>query len=345
LADNGLIVSFEFPQNRIRQGCHDVRLGVKLLGKRLTLAALTTSMIWAAVSVIGNVGTASAFSRPGLPVEYLMVPSASMARDIKVQFQGGGKHAVYLLDGLRAQDDFNGWDINTSAFEWFDGSGLSVVMPVGGESSFYSDWYQPAVGNGTTQTYKWETFLTQELPAWLAANKGISSNGNAAVGVSMAGSAALVLAAYHPQDFSYAASLSGFLHLSDGIWPTLVGFSMNDAGGFNAGAMWGASSDPAWARNDPTVQVGKLVANHTRIWVYAGNGTPSDLGGANVPAEFLENMLHQSNVDFMNDYLAAGGNNGTFNFPDNGTHDWPYWGAQLQAMKPDLQRVLGADAT
>jgi diacylglycerol O-acyltransferase/trehalose O-mycolyltransferase len=31
-----------------------------------------------------------------------------------------------------------------------------------------------------------------------------------------------------------------------------------------------------------------------------------------------------------------------FNFDDNGTHDWPYWGAQLQAMKGDLQSTLGA---
>jgi diacylglycerol O-acyltransferase/trehalose O-mycolyltransferase len=76
--------------------------------------------------------------------------------------------------------------------------------------------------------------------------------------------------------------------------------------------------------------------------VYAGNGTPSDLGGADVPAEFLENLLHQTNIDFMNDYQSAGGTNGTFNFSDNSTHDWAYWGAQLQAMKPDLQRVLGA---
>ena len=69
-----------------------------------------------------------------------MVPSAGMGRDIKVQFQSGGPNspAVYLLDGLRAQDDFNGWDINTPAFEWYNGSGLSVVMPVGGQSSFYS---------------------------------------------------------------------------------------------------------------------------------------------------------------------------------------------------------------
>jgi diacylglycerol O-acyltransferase/trehalose O-mycolyltransferase len=218
-------------------------------------------------------------------------------------------------------------------------------MPVGGESSFYSDWYQPASGNGGVQTYKLETFLTQELPAWLAANKGVQATGNAAVGASMAGSASLVLAANHPDDFIYAGSLSGFLNLSNGIWPTLVGFAMNDAGGFNAAAMWGPPGDPAWARNDPTVQVGKLVANKTRIWVYAGNGTPSDLRGADVPAEFLENLLHQSNTDFMNDYQSAGGTNGIFNFPDNGTHDWAYWGAQLQAMKPDLQRVLGASSS
>ncbi|MGV0616199.1 diacylglycerol acyltransferase/mycolyltransferase Ag85A, partial [Mycolicibacterium elephantis] len=29
-------------------------------------------------------------------------------------------------------------------------------------------------------------------------------------------------------------------------------------------------------------------------------------------------------------------------FPSGGTHDWPYWGQQLQQMKPDIQRVLGA---
>ena len=31
-----------------------------------------------------------------------------------------------------------------------------------------------------------------------------------------------------------------------------------------------------------------------------------------------------------------------FNFPANGTHSWDYWGQQLQQMKPDIQRVLGA---
>jgi diacylglycerol O-acyltransferase/trehalose O-mycolyltransferase len=139
------------------------------------------------IAVAGGTGSAAAYSRPGLPVETLMVPSAAMGRDIPVRFQGGGTHAVYLLDGLRARDDNNGWDIETAAFEDYYQSGLSVVMPVGGMSSFYTNWQGPAVGNGTTYNYQWETFLTSELPAYLSANKGISPTGNAVVGLSMSG--------------------------------------------------------------------------------------------------------------------------------------------------------------
>jgi S-formylglutathione hydrolase FrmB len=165
-----------------------------------------------------------------------------MGRNVRVEFQGGGSHAVYMLDGLRAQDDFNGWDINTAAFEWYFESGLSVVMPVGGMSSFYTDWYEPAVGNGTT------------------------------------------------------------------------------------------------------VNVAQLVANGTRMWIYCGSGTPGDLEGAasGIPQQFLENFTLKSNQNFQNAYVAAGGRNATFNFPPTGTHTWAYWGQQLQAMKPDIQRALGA---
>jgi diacylglycerol O-acyltransferase / trehalose O-mycolyltransferase len=128
-----------------------IRGAARVMSRRLTVAALAAAVLPGLVGVVGGSATAGAFSRPGLPVEYLMVPSAGMGRDIKVQFQSGGANspAVYLLDGLRAQEDFSGWDINTAAFEWYLDSGLSVVMPVGGQSSFYSDWYQPACGKGS----------------------------------------------------------------------------------------------------------------------------------------------------------------------------------------------------
>jgi diacylglycerol O-acyltransferase/trehalose O-mycolyltransferase len=312
--------------------------------RRFAVAAIAAAVLPGVVGLAGGSGTAGAFSRPGLPVEYLMVPSPSMGRDIKIQFQKGtGSHAVYLLDGLRAQDDYNGWDINTQAFEWFLDTPLSIVMPVGGQSSFYSDWYSPACGKSGCQTYKWETFLTSELPQWLASNKGVATTGNAAVGLSMAGNSAMILAAYHPDMYIYAGSLSAFLNPSEGSWPFLINMAMGDAGGYKANDMWGPTEDPnsAWKRNDPMIQIPALVANNTRLWVYCGNGTPNELGGADLPATFLEGLTIRTNVTFQDNYLAAGGHNAVFNFPPNGTHSWEYWGAQLKQMKPDLISYLG----
>ncbi len=312
--------------------------------KRLGVAAMAALAFPGLAGVTGEIATAGAFSRPGLPVEYLDVPSAGMGHDIRIQFQSGGPNspAVYLLDGLRAQDDYNGWDINTAAFEWYLDSGLSIVMPVGGQSSFYSDWYAPAKNKGPTQTYKWETFLTQELPAWLQANRDVRPTNNAAIGLSMAGSASLTLAIWHPNQFVYAGSMSGFLNPSEGWWPFLINISMGDAGGFSANDMWGRTEDPnsAWKRNDPMVNIPTLVANNTRIWVYCGNGQPNELGGGDLPATFLEGLTIKTNITFRDNYIAAGGTNGVFNFPDNGTHNWAYWGRELQAMKPDLQAHL-----
>ncbi|ETZ84635.1 alpha/beta hydrolase, partial [Mycobacteroides abscessus] len=206
--------------------------------------------------------------------EYLQVPSAAMNTSIKVQFQNGGAKSVYLLDGLRARDDFSGWDIETS--------GVRGLLPVrylrrhavGGQSSWYTDWYQPAKGKDGVFTYKWETFLTQELPAFLA-NQGLSKTGNAVVGLSMGAASALNLANYHPQQFIYAGALSGFLHPAD--MKGQIGMAMGDAGGFNPQDMWGPDNDPAWVRNDPFLNIDRTVANGTRLWIYCGSGDATDL--------------------------------------------------------------------
>jgi diacylglycerol O-acyltransferase/trehalose O-mycolyltransferase len=157
----------------------------------------------------------------------------------------------------------------------------------------------------------------------------------------------MIFAIYHPNQFQYAGSLSGFLNLSEGWWPMLVGMSMGDAGGYKTDDMWGPSSDPAWKRNDPMVQMSTLVANNTRLWVYCGDGKPSELdagmsSGNLFNAKFLEGFTLRTNKTFQDNYIAAGGKNGVFNFPSGGTHQWNYWGQQLQQMKPDIQRVLGA---
>ena len=316
---------------------HQMRRMLVALAAMLTLSGST--------AVLGP-PAAHAFSRDGLPVEYLDVYSSAMGRSVRVEFQAGSSpKAVYLLDGLRAQDDYSGWDINTAAFEWFNDSGISVVMPVGGQSSFYTDWYSPSSFNNQTYTYKWETFLTQELPAWLAANKQISTTGNGVVGLSMSGGAALILSAYHPAQSSYAASLSGFLNPSAVFMQQAIRVAMLDSGGYNVDNMWGTPWDGAWKRNDPLKQVSRIVANGTRVWIYCapGGATPLDEGAdpnQAFNADSLEGMAIKSNKDFQAAYLKAGGSNATFQFPAAGDHAWPYWGAQLQALKPDLIATL-----
>ncbi|BBX21573.1 diacylglycerol acyltransferase/mycolyltransferase Ag85B [Mycolicibacter terrae] len=296
---------------------------------RVAAAALLPGLI--------GLGAAAAPPAGAAGPEFLQVPSPSMGHNITVEFQGGGAPAVYLLDGLRARDDRSGWDIETPAFSEYSGSGISVVAPVGGRSSFYTDWY----GSANGQTYKWETFLTSELPRYLA-GRGVRSTRNAVVGVSMSGSSALILAAYHPQQFAYAASLSALLTPSSGNGPMLIGMAMNDEGGFNPQDMWGPTGGPGWQRNDPTVQAGRLAGANTRLWIYSGNGTPSEIGEGSLPGQVIEQVVMQSNIAFRDAYNGAGGHNATFNIDSSGVHSWGYWNGQLVAMKPDMQNTLGA---
>ena len=107
-------------------------------------------------------------------VEYLMVPSAAMGRDIPVAFLGGGPHAVYLLDAFDAGDAASNWMTAGNAMSTLAGKGISVVTPAGGAYSLYTNWEQ----DGSRQ---WETFLSDELPNLLSANKGLAPA--AAVGV------------------------------------------------------------------------------------------------------------------------------------------------------------------
>jgi Putative esterase len=87
-------------------------------------------------------------------------------------------------------------------------------------------------------------------------------------------------------------------------------------------------------------------ANHTALWIYCGNGVTSELDdganfGAQYSAQFLETITLSTDKEFQQKYVAAGGHNAVFIIPADGTHSWGYFGSQLQAMKPDLVRIVG----
>ena len=291
---------------------------------RRTVIMLVRTLL-AFVALAACVWTA-ATGRAAGGVEYLMVPSAAMGRDVPVAFQGGGPHAVYLLDAFDAAPDVSNWVTAGNAMNTFAGKGISVVAPAGGAWTMYTDWEQDS-------SKQWETFLSQELPAWLVANKGLAPGGHGVVGVSQGGTAALTLAAFHPDRFRYAGSMSGFLTPSATFLNGAITEGMQRFGAVNTQAMWGAAQLGRWKWHDPDAHVRLLVDNNTRLWVFSpGTTTCSD------PAAMIGycDQAQGSSRSFYAHYRNAFGGNGHFDFPVDGQHDWGTWARQLTALSGDL---------
>ncbi len=259
-------------------------------------------------------------------IDYLMVPSAAMGRDIPVAFMAGGPHAVYLLDAFNAGDTVSNWVTAGDAMTTLAGTGVSVAAPAGGAYSFYTNWEQ----DGSRQ---WETFLSDELPNWLAANRGLAPTAHAVVGASQGGTAALTLAAFHPGRFRYAGSMSGFLTPSNTTLNGAITAGMMQFGGVDTRNMWGPPQFGRWKWHDPGAHAQLLVDNNTRLWVFS----PGTLACSD-PVAMLGycDQAQGSNRSFYNHFRTAGGHNGHFDIPSAGTHDWSNWGQQLAAMSADL---------
>ncbi|WP_072689120.1 alpha/beta hydrolase-fold protein [Rhodococcus marinonascens] len=252
--------------------------------------------------------------------------------------------SVYMLDGLRAQDNESGWTLETDAVPFFADKNVNVVLPVGGESSFYSDWL--AQDNG--QNYQWETFLTKELPPILEGDWRTTQT-RGAVGLSMGGTSAMFLAARNQGFFKFAASLSGILTTTALGMPQAVSYAMSDAGGFDADAMWGPPTSPAWDEHDPYLLAEKLKG--VSLYVSSGSGTtgpydqPSGIPGvstnyAGMGLEILSRLTSQTFATKLNKL----GIPAQINYRPSGTHSWPYWQFELHQLWPQLASAVGVDA-
>jgi S-formylglutathione hydrolase FrmB len=285
---------------------------------RVLLAGmLTAGLGWGASTVTGSGAHAASY-------ETLMVPSAAMDRDIPVAFMAGGPHSVYLLDAFDAGEDVSNWVTAGNAMNTLAGKGISVVAPAGGAYSMYANWEQ----DGSKQ---WDTFLSQELPDWLAANKGLAPGGHAVVGASQGGYGAMALATFHPDRFGYAGSMSGFLYPSNTTTSGSITAGLAEFAGIDSYGMWGAPQLGRWKFHDPYVHAALLAANNSRVWVF------SPLGGASDPAAMVgfPGEAAGNGRFFYSQYRSVGGHNGHFDF-GGGDNGWGSWGPQLGAMSGDI---------
>lgn len=324
---------------------------------RRTLLALVMTVAAAMSLMVAAPGEAQAADNRGWlrkdatghctwdPVKYWVqrcdVYSPAMGRNIPVQIvpaARGGNAGLYLLDGLRATERTNAWVSDVNAAAVYAHSNITLVMPVGGEASFYADWnYDPKYGNG--KPYKWETFLTRELPGYLERNFGVSPRNNSVIGLSMGGTGAMNLAAKHPNQFRQVLSFSGYLTTTLPGAQAMLHVAMLDSGGYNLNAMYGSLLNPRRFENDPFLNMGGL--RNSDIYVSAASGIPGPKDAKYLPqhqaagaALEFGSMLTTRTWEAK---ARAQGLRVTSDYPAEGLHNWEQFGAQLYKTK---KRVL-----
>nr|WP_255342569.1 alpha/beta hydrolase-fold protein [Nocardia sp. CNY236] len=284
----------------------------------------------------------------------LWVHSPAMGRPIQVQLllakdwnarPEARFPVLFMLDGLRADDDENGWTKQAGAVDFFADKNLTVVLPIGGMSSFYADWLEPNNGHN----YKWETFLTDELPPLLE-SRWRATPVRGVQGLSMGGTAAMFLTARNPGFARYAGSYSGFLTTTTLGMPQAIDFAVRDVGGFDSAAMWGPPTSPEWAAHDPYLLADQLRG--VSLYVSSGSGATGPFDQAagvpgmstNIAGMGLEILSRLTSQNFVTK-LAELAIPARVNYRPSGTHSWPYWDFEMRQSWNHAGAALGVDPT
>ncbi|MBA4024323.1 MAG: esterase [Gordonia sp.] len=335
-----------------RRGPRVLVLGAMVAVLSIALTALS--------SLLFSFGTAGAVAgqpdklRPGCTwdssayfVQNCQVWSKSQNKNVMVQIRAseGSNQGVYLLDGMRAREDRSAWTTDVKAAQVYDRStDTTLVMPVGGASSFYTDW--DAGAGDKNATIKQETFLTDELPAYLAENFGVSPSNNAIIGLSMSAGPAVTLAERHPEQFKVVQAMSGYYQTDNPVGALGVFASQTLVSNYTNGIlnMWGAPGSNRWTENDPSKNVSKLKDNGQVLIISSGNGflTPGELAQLapqdQISAIALE-MLSAVSTILMQIQAAQSGANVVV-LPNYGGHTWENWGRALRDGRDEVTETL-----
>lgn len=282
----------------------------------------------------------------------LRVHSTAMAADITVEVlrapDGSAPAPVlYLLNGAGGGSDASSWPAQTDIADFFADKQVTVVTPMGGNGSYFTDWHadDPVLGR-----QRWTTFLTRELPPII--DSALNGNGaNAIAGISMAGTSVFQLALAAPGRYRAIGAYSGCARTSDPAGQLFVDAVVLRWHGDPAN-MWGPPGDPAWTDNDPYLHADGLRG--TAIYVSSGTGIPGPLDtldgpgihgdAAKLAAQLTDGGVLEAITDqcarALRDRLESLGIPATFALRPTGTHSWGYWQQDLHDSWPLLAKAL-----
>ncbi|WJY95709.1 Diacylglycerol acyltransferase/mycolyltransferase Ag85A precursor [Corynebacterium felinum] len=271
---------------------------------------------------------------PMFPVERLKIASPAMGRAVEVQVRPAPNRnfqapTLVLLDGATAPSQ-SGWLREGQVLDTMKNEQVTLIMPTEGTGSNYADWAQddPYLGR-----MKWETFLTQELPAVIEnPASGFNTDGRRYIGgLSMGGSAAVRIANRHPDKYRGVFSLSGCYSTTEDTSRNFLNFVTRSVGG-DPMLTWDESGR---ARHDTVANPQGLKKMPVYIFTADGNVVEADrvkhrtnlkqLAGATI----LEKVVHACTVEFDQSLRSHGIDHAKVVYQDGGIHDWMYYKQQL----------------
>ena len=206
-----------------------------------------------------------------------------------------------------------------------------IVMPEGG-TGYYADWWN----KGERGTPRWESYYMDEVIPQIVRRYRIRPERryHALAGVSMGGLGTAYLGGRLPGFFGSIGIISGVvdMHLFPGMMTlaSLVPLAVSGQPSY-ADAVYGPENDFYAMGHEPT----KLAANlqHTRVYMAAGNGVPTDDGepNGNNPATDTptEISLVRPGSDHYADALEAAGVDYKYE-PHDGIHDFANFRKELR---------------
>ena len=191
---------------------------------------------------------------------------------------------VYLLHG--ALGDYRIWTDVAKIASLTEGFPAIFVMPDGGRSGFYSDWYN----DGRFGQPQWERYHVGELvPLIDARYRTVADRASRALlGGSMGGYGAFSYAARHPDLFGAAVSISGALDTNYfASHPIVTSGPIFDLRPPNSVYGPRAMHEVRWRGHNPVDLAGNLQAMDLQIRSHRGTPGPGHLG-----ADMTEMFVH-----------------------------------------------------
>ena len=256
------------------------------------------------------------------------VHSEAMGRDVPVivrpALSEDNPKVAQFIDGANSTS-VNTWVTGAGALDHLAEEDYTFVFPSMDGFTWSLDW------EGQDEV-KYETFLAEELPAFLEDGFDVPDGGRGTTGVTGLSSGAygaVNLASKHPDLYSSVYAMSGLYDPGSPVQRYVFDSSTADRSDYDRGPWDGPNGDELVEEDNPTLNIRNLTMP---VLVTAASGVPNfagDMGPNPIATVFAGGSYEVGSMVFTAQFqaaaVAAGMDNIEFRYDTVGAHTWDTW--------------------